>query len=251
MSSKSNVVNSTRVPTPSLRSLIFNLASLIICSRGLYKCSQIILPAGLKDAGHKQFLTNISVVATLISNVFNISNWAVQRFNCSKQSEDKSCCNASSLHYVSRHLILPIALILETIVPLVYWPLRLFAQNLIMQDIPKDAPNPLSISTDISIHLFPFIFLFSDHYLSGSGSKFDISNTRAWCLVATLGIAYFQYLAILIDPTKGQIYPYPFLNVEEPFKSVIFVVVSTAAWFFYVIYQKFPPHTHEKKSKTN
>lgn len=251
MPSKPNGLNLTRDPTPTVRSLIFNVASLIICSRGLYKCTRLILPAGLKDAGHKQFLTNISVVATLISNVFNILNWFVQRSKCAKKSEDKSCCYGSTLNYISRHFVLPVALVLESIVPLVYWPLRLFAQDLIMQDIPKDAPHPLSVSTDISIHLFPFIFLFSDHYLSGSGSKFQMSNTKAWCLVATLGIAYFQYLAMLIDPAKGQTYPYPFLNVEEPFKSVIFVVVSTVAWVFYVIYQKFPPGSEGKKLKSN
>lgn len=251
MSTKPITASSIRGPTPSIRSLLLNVASLLVCSNGLYKCTRLTLPASLKDAGHKQFLTNISVVATLISNVFNIFNWFVQRSKCSNQ--EKPCCFASTLNYISRHLALPIALTLETIVPLVYWPLRLFAQNLIMQEVPQDAPNPIPVSTDVSIHLFPFIFLFSDHYLSGSGSKFRISNIRAWCIVATLGIAYFQYLGMLIDPTQGQAYPYPFLDVEEPMKSAIFVVVSTVAWFFFIIYQKFPPCSSKagKKEKSN
>lgn len=237
-------------PVPTVFSLLLNVCSLLICSRGLYKCTQLILPSQLIEAGHKQFLTNISVGVTLMSNVMNIINWFVQRSKCATKNDKR--CNAKCISFVSRHLILPIALILESIVPLVYWPLRLFAQNLIMQDVPRDAPNPLPLSTDVSIHLFPFVFLFADHYLSGYGQKFAISNSKAWLIVTALGMSYYKYLAILIDTTTGQMYPYPFLDVDEPYKSIIFVIVSTIAWLFYILYQRFPPCSEKiPKKKTN
>ena len=225
---------------PTKRSLLFNIASLFICSRGLFKCTQLVLPPILSQAGHKQFLTNLSLVVTLISNSLNIINWFVQR---SHPNNFQFVFN-----YVCRHFILPIALTLETIVPVIYWPLRLFAQTLIMQDVPRDKPYPLSISTDLSIHLFPFLFLLSDHYLSGFGSKFEISNTKAWVIVSSLGLCYFKYLSFLIDPSKGQAYPYPFLDVEEPMKTIIFIVVSTVSWIFFILYQIFPPQNSIQKN---
>lgn len=240
MSSKAKTTKIHNQLFPTKRSLLFNIASLIICGRGLFKCTQLILPPSLSQAGHKQFLTNLSLVATLISNILNILNWFIQR------------SSMNNIHfvwnYICRHFVLPIALTLETIVPVIYWPLRLFAQKLIMQDIPKNEPYPLSTSTDLSIHLFPFIFLFSDHYFSGFGSKFEISNTKAWFIVSSLGFGYFKYLSFLIDPAKGQVYPYPFLDVEEPMKTIIFIVVSTVAWLFFILYQTFPPHTSVQKS---
>ncbi|KAG0668401.1 hypothetical protein C6P45_004687 [Maudiozyma exigua] len=218
---------------PTDRSLFINFISLCSGCWGLSQATKLILPPTLSSAGHKQFLTNISVVATLISNVWNIMNFFIQR----------SSLNVNVLNgfnYISRHLVLPIGLVLETVVPLVYWPLRLFAMKLIMQGV-EDGKSPVPVPVDLAIHFFPCIFLLSDHYLSGSGSKFKISNLKAWLIVTGLGLAYYKYLALLIDTSKGQKYPYPFLDVEEPYKSIIFVGVTTVAWSFYTLYQRFPP----------
>ncbi|CAB4255642.1 similar to Saccharomyces cerevisiae YHR140W Putative integral membrane protein of unknown function [Maudiozyma barnettii] len=226
-------LNNEKPSEPSCRSLIINVLSLFVGSWGLSQATTLILPPSLKDAGHKQFLTNISVVATLISNVWNISNYFIQRSNLNINLLRVS-------NFISRHLVLPIALILETVVPIVYWPLRLFAMKLIMQGV-SDGKSPVPLSVDLSIHFFPCIFLLCDHYLSGTGNKFMISNRHAWFLVIILGMAYYKYLAFLINPSIGQKYPYPFLDVVEPYKSIIFVCVTTVAWSFYVFYQKFAP----------
>lgn len=241
MTSNSRTPRKHNYLIPTNRSLFFNITSLILCGKGLFKCTQLVLPPSLSQAGHKQFLTNLSLVATLISNFLNIINWFVQRSNHNG--------NQFVFNYICRHFILPIALTLETIVPIVYWPLRLFAQTLIVQEIPKDKPYPLPISTDLSIHLLPFLFLLSDHYFSGFGSKFEISNTKAWFIVSLLGFGYFKYLFFLIDPSKGQAYPYPFLDVEEHMRAIIFVVVSTVSWLFFILYQTFPPQTPIQKNR--
>lgn len=220
---------------PTTLSLFINIVSITISYWGISQCTKIILPQNLYEAGHKQFLTNISVVVTLINNSANIIYWILEKILPSNEI-------LANCEFISRHITLPIALILESVVPLVYWPLRLFAQNLIMQDIPADIKNPLPLSVDMAIHLSPFICLFSDHYLSGSGSKFEVSNGKAWFIVTALGFSYYKYLSFLIDTNKGQVYPYPFLDVAEPWKSVIFVLVSTVAWLFYVLYQKLPPY---------
>ncbi|CCC69632.1 hypothetical protein NCAS_0D00510 [Naumovozyma castellii] len=227
-------------PKPTVFSLLINLTSLAACGWGLRWAATIELPPSLKQAGHKQFLTNISVIATLISNVTNVANFFIQRNKDSikcKKLRDRS-------NFISRNIALPIALVLESIVPLIYWPLRLFFLPLIMQGIPSnDTPSPVPISVDCCIHLFPFIFLMSDHYLSGAGTKFQLSNARVWVITTALGFGYYRYLAFLIDPKRGQSNPYPFLDVEEPYKGIIFVGATTFAWLFYVLYQKFPPKT--------
>lgn len=223
----------TAIVKPSTRSLVLNGLSIVVGSWGLSHITRLVLPASLAGASHKQFLTNISVVATLISNACNISNYFVQR-----------CTGSSSLsavsNFVSRDVVLPIALVLETVVPLVYWPLRLFAMHLIMQEIP-DGTSPIPVPVDVSVHLLPFVFLFSDHFLSGTGRKFKISNGQAWFLVTFLGLTYYKWLEFLIDPSTGAKYPYPFLDAPEPYKTVIFVCVSSVAWLFYILYQTFPP----------
>ncbi|SMN21047.1 similar to Saccharomyces cerevisiae YHR140W Putative integral membrane protein of unknown function [Maudiozyma saulgeensis] len=220
---------------PSCRSLLLNVLSLAVGCWGLSHATTLVLPPSLRDAGHKQFLTNISVVATLISNVCNISNYFIQRINLNINLLKFS-------NFISRHIVLPIALVLETVVPLVYWPLRLFAMKLIMQGV-SSGKSPIPISVDLAIHFFPCVFLLCDHYLSGTGKKFIISNRKAWFLVTALGSGYYKYLALLIDPSIGQKYPYPFLDVAEPYKSIIFVCITSLAWSFYVSYQKFPPCT--------
>lgn len=218
---------------PTLRTLLINTGCLAVSSWGLFHATRITLPPSLKDAGHKQFLTNISVVLTIINNLCNIVNWFFQR--C-----DLNVNLLEFFNFISRDITLPVALVMESIVPVVYWPLRLFALKLIMQGI-GSSKSPIPISVDLSIHLFPSIFLLGDHYLSGSGLKFKISNVKAWFIVTILGIGYYQYLSLLIDPTSGQHYPYPFLDVDEPYKSVIFVLVTSITWCFYTFYQNFPP----------
>lgn len=220
---------------PTFTSLVINVVSLITSSFGLHQCALIVLPPTLSQAGHKQFLTNLSVAATILNNVANIANYFIQR---NKNTKTKY---GSESDFISRHVTLPLALVLESIVATVYWPLRLFAMELIVQDAPARGASPIPVKVDLSIHLFPIVFLLCDHYLSGSGCKFQLSRLHSWLVITALGLGYNRFLNHLIDPTSIQKYPYPFLNVDEPLKSVIFVAVTSVSWLYFLLYQSFPP----------
>ncbi|QLG74162.1 hypothetical protein HG535_0G00470 [Zygotorulaspora mrakii] len=215
------------------QSLLCNVVSVVTSSWGLFKCTKVVLPPSLSQAGHKQFLTNIAVAFTIVNNVANIANHLVQRLAKDAQLKRR-------WYNISRHVTLPIAMVLESIVATVYWPLRLFALQFIMQDVAKGrAPIPYKV--DIAIHLLPLVFQLYDHYLSGYGSRFKLSYKHSWLIITSFGLFYNRYLHFLIVPNTIQSYPYPFLNVDEPLRSVIFVVVTSASCLFYALYQSFTP----------
>lgn len=99
----------------SKASLCVNLLLLAVVGQGLYRCSQIQLPPSLASAGHRQFLTNISAAVTLVNSLSNVFDFVVQ---------------SAVSRLWARHFTLPIALVLESVVASVYWPLRLFAMRL-------------------------------------------------------------------------------------------------------------------------
>lgn len=213
-------------------SLLINCICLLTSSWGLYRLCGNELPVQLAKAGQKQFLTNLAVGGTIINNLLNITSYATE---------------SGGMTLVARHLTLPIALVLETIVSLVYWPLRLFFIQWIIQGAQPGGPAPIPLSVDISVHFLPTLFLFADHYLSGSGLKFKLSNRLAWAVVTAIGFGYYSFLGSIIDKADGQAYPYPFLDVAQPKRSIVFVVVTTIAWLVYVLYQKFPPLSKSKR----
>lgn len=218
-----------------------NVVSLGTSTWGLWKCTKVVLPPSLSQAGHKQFLTNIAVVVTILNNVANIVNGVVQAIS----SDDKV---KRRWYHISRHVTLPIAMVLETIVATVYWPLRLFALHLIMQDVAKGrAPIPWEV--DVAIHLLPLVNQLYDHYFSGYGSKYRLSHKVSWLIITSLGLAYNRYLHYLIEPNGVQSYPYPFLNVDEPLRSIIFVTVTSISWLYYLMYQMFPPKAKSLRKK--
>ena len=233
---------STQLPRPTTRSLLLNSICLVTSSYGLVAGTRLDLPQELVEAGYKQFLTNIGVGITIINNAANIINWVTQHSGITSNTI------LSISDFISRHITLPVALILESIIAAVYWPLRLFALNLIFQGL-EDGEPPLPYLTDFCLHLFPIIFLFTDHYFSGFGQKFRISNVGGLMIVNILGLAYYKWLDHLIDPAKGQVYPYPFLDVEEPYRTIIFITITSITWFIYLLYQRFPPRCKGKAPK--
>lgn len=208
----------------SKASLCVNLLVLAVVGQGLYRCSQIQLPPSLASAGHRQFLTNISAAVTLVNSLSNVFDFVVQ---------------SAVSRLWARHFTLPIALVLESVVASVYWPLRLFAMHLILQQPPVPGHSPIPLSVDLSIHLAPVVGLLIDHYWTGQGEKFRVSYKVAWLVVLVLGYGYKCWLELLIKPPAA--YPYPFLNVEEPKRTVIFCTVTSFSMVYYVLYQRHPP----------
>ncbi|SCU96749.1 LAME_0F17304g1_1 [Lachancea meyersii CBS 8951] len=204
-------------------SAIIHLASFCTSSWGEYRAVKVVLPAGLRDAGHRQFLTNIAVMATIVTNALTLLSY-FRREN-------------RFLVRVSRQFALPLALVLETVVALVYWPLRLFFLPLIMHNVRDGSRVPLPLSVDCAIHLLPVLYLAMD-YLVLEPAPFQMSKKTAWLVVTLLGIGYNQYLTVLVDRDAGAVYPYPFLEVQEPYKTVIFGAVTSIAWIWFVIYKR-------------
>lgn len=255
-------------------SLLINILSFVTSSYGLFRCTHIKLPPSLEQAGQKQFLTNISLAATISHNVVTIALHAakslrerraqrehyeqafsratasaeeLQVYKEQKQQEEKQRGKSvdsderkfSLFTFLNRHITLPLALVLESVVATVYWPLRMFAIGMILQGVKKRSPIPFHI--DVSIHLLPILYMLSDYYLSGASECFEIGLPQSWGIIAAIGLAYKYYLVFLIDQSTGQQYPYPFLDVPEPYKSIIFVVITTFGWLFYVGYRAVPP----------
>ncbi|QLL34557.1 hypothetical protein HG536_0G04190 [Torulaspora globosa] len=218
-------------PPVTVVSFVINVASLIVVSYGLYTCTGVELPPSLKDAGHKQFLTNLCATFTILNDLCNIANFVAQ----------SSGSPVHSLSFVARHVTLPLAMGVESVVAAVYWPLRLFAMHLIFTSSADNDRCPIPLPSDLAIHLAPITFLLCDHYLSGAGTKFRISNRVASSIVLALGFGYKAYLDRLIDKDAGQAFPYPFLDVEEPKRSIIAGLVTSLFMLFYLLYQSKPP----------
>ncbi|RLV90802.1 hypothetical protein JA1_004291 [Spathaspora sp. JA1] len=168
------------------------------------------LPEYFADAGHWQFLTNLSLVYSLF--VFAIG-FIAHVFH-------------SEVLFNVKNNLHPIALALETIVAIIYWPLRLFFLNLLTSD-----PSSFKIGwlTDLSIHLMPVVSLLVDYLVFMP--KWTIKTSSALGLVIFLTSMYWYLLKTLIDIEKGAKYPYAFLEVDTEFeRGVIFGIVATIAF---------------------
>ncbi|CDO93631.1 unnamed protein product [Kluyveromyces dobzhanskii CBS 2104] len=213
--------------------LLLNFLSVATTLRGVIECSKIILPSNLAGAGHKQFLTNIAAAFTVFHSSLNVVN--------------QLAGGNGSLQFWSREFTLPVAMCLETIVCVIYWPLRIFFIPLIMHGVNDPNRSPLPLNVDISVHLLPIIYLSLDYFLLKK-NPFQIASWKVFTTLPLLGLAYRIYLDNIIGPHAS--YPYPFLDVAEPYKSVIFVTVSLSAGWIYILYQKIhrnPSHVGLKK----
>ncbi|CAI5760093.1 unnamed protein product [Candida verbasci] len=128
--------------------------------------------------------------------------------------------------YNVKNILHPIALALEFIVAIVYWPLRIFFLHLLTSK-PKDFNIP--IRTDLSIHLMPVISLLIDYLIFMP--RWTIKNSTALYLIVSLTTFYWFLLKHLIDVDSGAKYPYAFMDVEnDSERVVIFGVVALVAF---------------------
>lgn len=187
--------------------------------------NHMVLPESLAKGGHIQFLTNISYVATFIyfwvSVVYHLS---------------QSPTIGSIKKYFSA-----VAVCLECIVATVYWSLRLFAPELIVQ---KNQVVPLDV--DLLIHAMPIAFLLIDYFYFCE--RWQINNFVALLIMSTLTAAYWFWLQNLIG--LDGVYPYPFLNVPVPQRAVIFAAVGGVAYIFFLACKYLHPVTESKISKS-
>ncbi|KAI5956390.1 hypothetical protein KGF54_000865 [Candida jiufengensis] len=168
------------------------------------------LPPHLKDAGQFQFLTNLSLIYSIITFVIGAIAHLFK----------------SEYLFLLKNDLHPIGLALESIVAGVYWPLRLFFLHLLTKDPSK---FKMPIITDLSIHLMPIVSLLIDYLIFMP--KWTISINTALAFVVSFTTFYWFLLKNLIDVDKGGRYPYEFMNVEkESSRIIVFAVVGIVAF---------------------
>lgn len=177
----------------------------------LYK---VELPPHLAGAGQWQFLTQLSLAASLVVFAIGLA--------------------AHGLHspalFLLKNALHPIAMILETVVTTIYWPLRLFLVHKLVKD-PTRKHLPLSI--DFCMHLVPFVALFVDYIFFMP--KWTISSYSAFVICGALCGSYYLWLRRLVDVANGGEYPYEFLNVpDELTRIMIFGAVALLAFAFFL-----------------
>ncbi|XBW36695.1 hypothetical protein QEN19_002270 [Hanseniaspora menglaensis] len=222
-----------------LPQLLLNCALTFTGTYGLYVCTSIILPPKLQAAGHKQFLTNISLAISIIQQVSTIASILVG--------------NSKALEFFSGDILLPIALVLETVVTSVYWPLRIFFVEMIFQKNPNYASiersKYLPLHVDICLHLLPFIGM-SLNFFKYKKGRFALNNTKFVLPVCSaLGLAYIFWLKYLIP--KGGKYPYPFLDAAEPWKTIIMLTITNVAFGYFKLIQYLKPEKGTLSKKLN
>ena len=195
--------------------LVVDLASLAIGGWGLWTNIHYELPHHLADAGHWQFLTNISLAYSLL--VFALGFLAHALYS------QPIFSLKNSLH--------PIALTMEMIVASVYWPLRLLFLHLLVDDVSRFT---FPVQVDLAIHLFPVVALAADYILFMP--PWTITTRSALLGCAGITVAYWFHLARLIDMSKGAMYPYQFLNVEDDtVRGSIFVIVGLVGFLMFLV----------------
>lgn len=184
-------------------------------SWGLKSIFALPLPDELRAAGHSQFLTNLSLMVTLLH------------------------LSASLVLGRPNNYLFLVSLILETIVASIYWVLKIVAANLIL---PEDAFIPLRI--DLTIHLFPIVWLLMDLLLNQT-QPIRVRKPVAAGLCFVLTLAYYIHLKLLIKPPA--VYPYPFLNISPAATNAIFAAVGLVAFGIYLLYAQVhaPPAKHK------
>lgn len=186
-----------------LKVILLNIISLIIASYGVLKISEIQLPDHLKDAGHYQFLTNISLLVSMITFILGLI----------------AHVSKSPVIFKIKNFVHTFAFIAEAVVTSVYWPLRLFFLKLLV----KNGQIRIGLLTDLSIHLMPLVSLAVDFFFFMPNFAIPAYLVFFGCLALTSG--YWLWLQKIIDPSKGGAFPYEFLNHDD--KRVTLVVFWT------------------------
>jgi hypothetical protein len=198
------------------QALALDIVSLAIGTFGMsFTAFNIQLPPHLAKAGQWQFLTNLSLAYSLI--VFFIG--AVAHIT------------KSQLVFKLKNDIHPIALALECVVTIVYWPLRIFWIHLLTKD-PASWGLPLQV--DLLIHLMPAISLLLDYFLFMP--RWTLKKTSAFGICSLLTSFYWFWLHHIIDFENGGDYPYLFLAVERTSDRVaIFSLVGFTGFALYLL----------------
>lgn len=193
--------------------ILIDIVSILIGFYGLHN-ARPQLPDNLKQAGHWQFLTNISLLASIITftiGLFSHLTRSVRLFEL-------------------KNILHTITFVAEAVVTSVYWPLRLFFLHYLIHD----RSITIKLVVDLSIHLMPFISLAIDFFFFSP--NFQIKTTTAVVLFLGLTSSYWLWLNYLIDFENGGVFPYAFLNIGTSFtRAIIFWGIGFSAFLQFLL----------------
>lgn len=198
---------------------LINAAALGFGSYGLYYTIKYIeLPPYLATAGRWQFLTNLSLVISLVVFALGAVAHAVK----------------STQLFQIKNALHPVALVLELVVTLVYWPLRIVFIRLLVSD-PSRKFIPMFV--DICLHLVPGVALVIDFFCFMP--RLTVNNRDSFGVCMLLTFMYWAWLKRLIDVEGGGQYPYNFLNVDaELTRVIIFVIVGVTGYGAFLLLRR-------------
>lgn len=199
--------------------LVINAISLAVGLYGVYYSIIVVeLPPHLVGAGPWQFLTNLSLVYSMIVFALGfVAHWT--------KSQDI---------YVIKNLMHPVGLALESIVAVIYWPLRLFFIHLLLSD---PTTKRIPVSVDLAIHLMPVVSLLIDYLIFMPRWTISIPSALGVCTFLT--VCYWSLLQRLIDVESGAKYPYGFLNVPtEKDRFVVFGIVGLVSFVQFLLLKR-------------
>ncbi|EGV66174.1 hypothetical protein PSN45_003429 [Yamadazyma tenuis] len=194
--------------------LAIDVISTAIGLYGLYEISLIELPAPLRGAGKWQFLTNLSLL-------FSILTFSVGIISHLTRSE---------AIFQLKNFLHVISFVAEAVVTSVYWPLRLFFLHYLV----NDGNIRIKLTVDLAIHFMPFVSLAIDFFFFMP--NFTIKTRSAFLLFISLTSAYWFWLNSIIDLERGGIFPYAFLNIGNNLtRLIIFWVIGFSAFLQFLL----------------
>lgn len=180
-----------------------------------YLVHKVELPPHLVGGGHWQFLTNLSLLFTLVVLGLGFVSHVTR----------------SAALFTLKNTLHPIALVLECVVTSVYWPLRIFFILMLVKD-PTRKMIPMTV--DLCLHLVPFASLMVDYLLFMP--KWTIGNRNALIACLLLASMYWVHLKCMVDFENGGEYPYNFLNGDNEWVRIaIFQVVGLVGYGSFLI----------------
>ncbi|EMG50434.1 hypothetical protein SBY92_000267 [Candida maltosa Xu316] len=183
-----------------MSSVLFRIFSLILLGSGLIRSISTKLPAHIVKAGHFQFITNCSLLTTvlyLISTFFTTSPWF---YNLASN--------------------------LEFNVTVSYWTMALVFSSMVAEDeVDRD------LFLDLQVHFFPYVYLFID-------AQPRISLVGSWGSTVLFIFIYWVYIEWecgkhVSDGVSG--YPYPFMKgmnrIQRLGSMGVFAIIACTNYF--------------------
>ncbi|EPR78939.1 hypothetical protein SLOPH_1693 [Spraguea lophii 42_110] len=191
--------------------MIIDLLRIICLSCFVYVSMEGNLPEKLRDyysqlfAGRKQFLTILSLYATIFSIVMGIA------------------ARLSGSLYLKTifEATLSLAFIAETIVTIMFWALYFYDKKLIFSKDLLDESMQSSFAVELILHLLPICVLIMEVYINPI--RRDLKQKIIVYVFSYKYLLWLYYLSY-----KNNKWPYPFLETQNDLMriAIIFVVTS-------------------------